>query len=189
MLRTEDGQGLFLSLHTSYRRTVSLFWHTDCCTARADFWYLVRTRPGPHPRVRVSRDHRQVQLGKHGDAWVAHESKCPNLHGLPNESLEGAGRRLPAMGVVGWVWRRPRQLSEADGVFEVGSVTDDGTNVSGQPRQRFARQPWRLNLGTVDEEYLLTGHTYSICYVQAQYRHAVLQSLSLSLCQSVSRCW
>lgn len=81
-----------------------------------------------------------MQLGKHGDAWVAHESKCPNLHGLPNESLEGAGRRMPAMG-VGWVWRRPRQLCEADGVFEVGSVTDDGTNVSGQPRHALPGSP------------------------------------------------
>lgn len=76
---------------------------------------------------------------------------------------------------LGWVWRRPRQLSEADGSLEVGTVTDDGTNVSGQPKHAFAWRPWRLNLGAVDK---------SIDRAHIAYHHAVLRS---GLCRVVGR--
>ena len=64
--------------------------------------YLVQTAAWttrPRPWVRVSRDRRQVQLGKHGDAWLAHESMSEPADA--GESLEGAGRRLLATGLVG----------------------------------------------------------------------------------------
>jgi hypothetical protein len=63
--------------------------------------YLVQTAAWttrPRPWVRVSRDRRQVQLGKHGDAWLAHESKCPNLQRLANLS------RAPVAGCLLRAW-------------------------------------------------------------------------------------